>query len=298
MLIVNNYYYNEKIIKNCLKIIFQLAKNEITRKAFGDYGISQVLIQALNHHISNEAIARHGLRTVCNLTYENDNNRIKLVHAGVIETVLNLLSNNINSEKVAYRGLWCISNLCFVDNDNKKSIGRNGCNLVINSLSIHQVKRDLGLYIPTFLIPISEKIAMWGCRAIVDLAEKNPTNQCFLGEIGACDEVVRCLEAYSNKKDVSKWALAASATLMTDSILNTQKFAQLHLVKHILKQLKLCKYSDALLTEIGLSALYHLSLDINSKREIIELGGIELVKQFPTNLGNRNDCLISLTCNS
>lgn len=298
ILIVNNYYYNTKIIKNCLKIILQLAKNFITRKAFGDYGISEVLVHALNHHINDESIAKYGLRTICNLTFENDNNRVKLVNAGVIETVLNLLSNNIKSEKVCFRGLMAISNLCFVDNENKKNVGRIGCNLVVNSLSMHMVKRDMGLYIPTFLIPVSEQIALWGCRSIVDLAEKNASNATYLGEIGACDEVVRCLEAYSGKKDVSKWALAAAATLMTDNVLNTQKFAQLHLVQHILKQLKLCKYSDALLTEIGLAALYHLSLNLNSKKEIIEAGGIDLVTSFPKNLGNRNDCLLSLTFTS
>jgi hypothetical protein len=34
----------------------------------------------------------------------------------------------------------------------------------------------------------------------------------------------------------------------------------------------------------------------NCKREIIELDGIRLVKSLPERLGNRNDCLISLTC--
>ena len=295
ILIVNNNYYNEKILKNCLKIIFQLAKNEITRKALGDYGMAEVLILALNQHTSDCAIARHGLRCISNLTYENHMNRKKLVCAGACETVMSLMSNNITSKKVAFRGVWAISNLCFVENDNKKTVGRRGCDLVVNAMSLHQVKRDITIYImPTFMCPISEKVALWGCKAIVDLAENNATNKCFLGEIGACNEIVNCLDAYANRTDVCKWSLAAAATLMTDSVLNTQKFGQLHLVQHILKQLKMCKYSSPLLAEIGLAALYHLSLELSNRREIIELGGIEIVESFPNRMNNRNDCLKSI----
>jgi len=298
ILIINNNFYNEQILKNCLKIISHLSKNEITRKAFGDYGLCEVLVQGLSHHTNSESIARYGLRSICNLVYENDINRQKLAKAGVITITMTLITNNINSKHVAFRGLWAISNLCFVDNEIKSGIGRLGCDLSMLCMSLHQVKRDMSLYMPNlFISSISVKVAEWGCRAIVDLAEKNATNQCYLGEIGACDEVVRCLEAYpSYTGTVVKWSLAASATLMADNILNTQKFSQLKLTQLVLKQLRQCKYSDALLTEIGLAALYHLSLDQNSKKEIIESDGIRLVKSLPEILGNRNDCLISLTC--
>jgi hypothetical protein len=210
---------------------------------------------------------------------------------------MNLIHNNLDSKKVAFRGIWAISNLCFVENDNKKAIGRRGCDLVVNSMSLHQLKRDIGLYIPSMLIPTSEKIALWGCKAIVDLAENNASNKCYLGEIGACNEIVHCLEAYGSKKDVCKWSLAASATLMTDCVLNTQKFGQLHLCQYILKQLKTCKYSDALLAEIGLASLYHLSLEQNNRKEILESGGVDIVSSFPTRMNNRNDCLKSLIKN-
>ena len=297
ILIINNNFYNEQILKNCLKIISHLSKNEITRKAFGDYGLCETMVQGLYHHTNSEAIARYGLRSISNLVYENDINRQKLFKAGVCDLVLKLISNNINSKHVAFRGVWAISNLCFVDNDIKSSIGRLGCDLSLLCMSLHQVKRDMSLYMPNlFISSISVKVAEWGCRCIVDLAEKNPTNQCYLGEIGACDEVVRCLEAYPSYTGVVKWSMAASATLMADNILNIQKFSQLKLTQLVLKQLRQSKYSDALLTEIGLAALYHLSQDQNSKREIIESDGVRLVKSLPERLGNRNDCLISLTC--
>lgn len=85
---------------------------------------------------------------------------------------------------------------------------------------------------------------------------------------------------------------------MADNQLNTTKFNQLKYTRLVIKQLKTFNFSHALIAEIGLAALYHLSKDVSSRREIIESGGVEIVKSFPVNMGNRNDCLISLVLSS
>ncbi len=175
-------------------------KTRPNRAALYASNVCEVLVTALNHHLTNVAVATILSRAISIVAYGHAcaNERIAFGDLGACKAVTNALQFHEGVEEVAKCGCLAVKALAYHNLQNKVALHTCGINIIVIQILRGYRYASSG--------PAVVEAAAW---AISSLAMDCPLNKMALGSAGACEGLLEVLELHSRNVETAYLTLKA-----------------------------------------------------------------------------------------
>ncbi|XP_060536348.1 armadillo repeat-containing protein 6 homolog [Cylas formicarius] len=109
--VMETFQGNEKVIRQCFKLIKALAGNDEVKSRLIQSGYGPVICHALHSNVVSAATATAGLSCIAALTLRNPHNSKALFEEGVAEVIVEVMSVHSDQKQVQKTASWAIRNM-------------------------------------------------------------------------------------------------------------------------------------------------------------------------------------------
>ena len=195
---------SELIVQSCSRAVGKLSKLPKNAVAIHHAGDSQVLIDSLVAHRSNELAAYQLCQTLSIIALGDLDTSTKLGSLGGCQLVVDTLMLHRGSSKLVNQGFMAVKSLAYLNPGNQQLLRDCGvCPLLLDLFLDHQ---------------LDNSVCQSACWAINNLSANNATNATLLSSLGACELVVRTLSRFSSDINLCQYACSSLYHLTLDSV--------------------------------------------------------------------------------
>ncbi|XP_030748210.1 armadillo repeat-containing protein 6 homolog [Sitophilus oryzae] len=109
--VMHTYSHNEKIVRQCFKLLKSLAGNDECKVHIVQHGFVPVIIQSLTPTTYCATTVTAGLSCVAALTLRSPENSKALFDHGITQVIINIMKQHADQKEVQKTGSWAIRNM-------------------------------------------------------------------------------------------------------------------------------------------------------------------------------------------
>ena len=193
-------FYANSAESGCKSLWSLAALNEANRVKLGGLGACETLLQALKAHGQVATVAEYACGALKTLTI-NSENQVRIGAAGGCETIVQILKSHGQDAGVLAQALEGVKALSHRNEPNKNVlISAGACETILETMKAHVNE---------------ERIAQYGCGAMINLAASSEGRQKFLNG-GACDTLADVLRKHKTSVGICQYACWVLINLAAD----------------------------------------------------------------------------------
>ena len=251
--------YNPEVQANGCRALSNMASKHENKLRIAFEGGIEVIIGAMNDHISDVIVQKEACKTLKTLTCHNKENRITIPSEGGIEAILNAMKEHVSNIDLQVEACQALYNLACND-QNKEIIINEGGILVVLKIMIHC--QDPGLL-------------MEACKALRIISYKNDKNKLIIPSEGGIQAIIDAMQDHILHTELQREACKALYNLACDDT-NKSTIASENGIKVIIRSMK-TNTDDADVQKEACKVLYNLSFNFENKALILSDNGINAV---------------------
>lgn len=213
---------------NFLKDFARFSSNTSNNLKSHKFGGIDVVLNAMKNHNDNANIQKHGCHALCNLSYDDDENKNIIQVRDGIHIIIDAMKNHANIADVQENGCAVLCNLSFDHTVNQGTIlSLGGIHAIVDAMKNHintasvqefgceaLVNFELNtIMIPNLLMVIIDAMKTYthvapiqenGCEALLKLTYNNIQNEIKIRSLGGVEIILDAMKNHTNDADVQE----------------------------------------------------------------------------------------------
>ena len=114
---------DEPVVVTCFRLASLIGTRIVSSQSATCF---QAVVAAMRAHASSAPVQEYGCQALCNMTYNNVDNKIKAGSAGAVECVAAAMRTHAGHAGVQEHGCWALTSMTSVNDDNSVKAGSAG----------------------------------------------------------------------------------------------------------------------------------------------------------------------------